>query len=164
MAVLTFAGSKAEQTNNAMLTKRLAAAALFSCIGAGLAVSLFYHIAYMSLPGYEGKTEVLFTDSPVFGCGPLTAAFAVAAHQLLGDTPIVAGQEILTYSLFPLGVVLISAVSQEVFAASKDLAPTLISLLLAWAYLRFMHGYGGGAVGDTRDAFEFLSMVPAPLR
>jgi hypothetical protein len=81
-----------------------------------------------------------------------------------GETPLVAGQEILTYASMPVVAVVIAAVSQEVFAASRDLGTTIVAMVLAWVYLRFVHRYGPGSVGDTRDAFEFLSLLPAPMR
>jgi hypothetical protein len=162
--VLIFAGSKAEQLNNPLLTRRLVAASLVACVVSGAGVTFFYLMAYMFLPGYMGETKVLFPDVPIYGTGPLAAAFAVCAAQVLGDTPLLGGQDVLHYSLFPLGVVAISVVSQEAFAASRDVAPTLAAVVVAWAYLRFLHPYAPGAVGDTRDEFEFLSLLPVPLR
>jgi hypothetical protein len=64
----------------------------------------------------------------------------------------------------PLLCVVVAAVCQFALRSSKDFAATCISLVAAWVYLRWLHAYYPGAVGDKRDEFEFLSMVPNPFR
>lgn len=163
IALIVYTGSKAEQGGNAMLTRRLGLGALVGTAGSGFLLTMFYLMGYMFLPGLEGKDEFLF-DVHWFGSGPLLASFCVAAIQLMGDAPIIAGQEILCFSVLPLVAVAVSAVSQEVFATSQDLPMTLCSVLLTWVYLRFLHTYAPGSTGDTRDEFEFLALLPGPLR
>ena len=166
VALLVFVGSKAEQGGNGMLTRRLAAGALVGTVGAGLALTLFYLLAYMFSPFPEqaGNDRMLF-DNTFHGTGPLLGAFAVCAVQLLGDRPLVPGAgDGLSYALLPGAVVAMAVVAQEAFGASRDVGLTLVSVVATWAYLRWWHNYGGGAVGDTRDEFEFLALFPAPLR
>ncbi len=85
--------------------------------------------------------------------------------QVLGDTPILPlHAPFITFSLMPLLCVVIAAVSQYGLHTSEDFAATCVSLVAAWVYLRWLHTYAPGAVGDTRDEFEFLSMIPNPIR
>lgn len=165
VALLVFVGSKAEQGGNAMLSRRLAAGSLVGTVGAGLSLTLFHYLAYMFGPAPWGGNDKMLFQTTIWGTGPLLGAFAVAAVQLLGDRPIVPGAgDMLTYALVPGAMVAVSAVAQEVFGASRDVAPTAVSIVLCWVYLRWVHTYGAGSIGDTRDEFEFLALLPGPLR
>lgn len=122
-------------------------------------------VSFGSLMWYLSTTDEAFLYKPLWGTGPIVAALSVAVHQVLGDAPILPTHApALSYSLLPLAAVILSAVCQFGVLSSRDLAATCISLVAAWVYLRWLHTYAPGTVGDTRDEFDFLSMVPNPFR
>ena len=114
---------------------------------------------------YLSTTDETYLYKPLWGTGPAVAALSVAAHQVLGDSPILPTHAPgLTFSLLPLTSVAIAAVSQYGVYSSRDFIATCVSLVVAWIYLRWLHTYAPGVVGDTRDEFDFLTMVPNPFR
>ena len=122
-------------------------------------------VSFGSLMMYLSSTDETFLYKPLWGTGPVVAALSVAAHQVLGDAPILPTHApSLSFSLLPLTAVAVAAVSQFGVLSSRDFVATCISLCSAWVYLRWIHTYAPGVVGDMRDEFEFLAMVPNPFR
>ena len=137
-------------------------------VGWALLTALFVSgacVSFGSLMMYLSSYNEGYLYKPLWGTGPVTAALAVAVHQVLGDAPIIPTHApALSYSLLPLAAVAISGVSQFGVLSSPDFIATCVSLLTAWVYLRWVHAYAPGVIGDTRDEFDFLSMVPNPFR
>lgn len=139
--------------------KRFGITLLSTLLIAGFAISFGCLMLYMS----SGEEHYLYR--PLFGCGPVVATAAIAAHQILGDAPIFpAHAPWLSFSQIPLVWLAVTAISQYAVRASRDVIATLIATIVSWVILRFVYTYPNGAVGDTRDEFEFLSLLPAAVR
>ena len=159
LCFILLAGSRAELPVSNLLTRKLLATTVIAAAAAGLVVTIACMMLYMSTAAEP------YLYQSMFGTGAVAAAVAVSAHQLLGDALLFPG--VLPYlaaSHLPLISVLISVVAQEGGGASRDAPLTLLACLFSWAYLRWVHDYGEGAIGDTREEFDFLSMLPALLR
>lgn len=158
LAFIVVAGLRAEQLVLPSTT-RVGWALLAALLVSGTCVS------FGSLMMYLSTTDEAFLYKPLWGTGPVVAALSVAAHQVLGDAPIFPTHAPgLSFSLLPLVAVVVAAVSQFGVLSSRDFIATCVSLGAAWVYLRWVHVYAPGVVGDTRDEFDFLSMVPNPFR
>ena len=106
----------------------------------------------------------------------MLGALSVLAFEVYGDAHCItlgAGAisgaaapavPLLRYAVLPFLVLGGSALSQYFFLVGTDTAATAVAILSAWCYLRFFCRHGDGLLGDTRDEFEFLAMVPGPLR
>jgi hypothetical protein len=139
--------------------KRLCTAIIVGVAFSGVMVS--FSSVFLYLPSGDEK----YLYRPLYGSGPLQAVVAVAAHQIHGQTSIAPGQAPwLLFSYAPLFVILTSIISQYLVFSARDVTATCLALVASWAYLRFLHNYGGGAVGDKRDDFEFLTFLPSPIR
>lgn len=143
------------------MSRRLALSVLLPVTLTGLLTSFTCLMMYLT----TAQEQYLY--APLWGSAPVAVAVAVTAHQVGGDAPI-AGVHVapwVTYSSMPLLVLVVAGVGTYLVPVSRDFLPALLTWVLAWAYLRFVHDYGTpGVVGDVRDEFEFLVMMPTPLR
>lgn len=158
MLLIIVAGTRAESPVSNALTRKLLVTVLVAVALSGALVSLGSVLAYIS------SAEEAFLYAPVHGTGAVAAALAVSAHQVAGDAPLLSW---LRYSHLPLLTVAVSLAAQYGSPAhriSNDAVLTTLSLVISWIFLRWVYPYAPGSIGDTRDAFDFLSMVPAPLR
>ena len=151
-------GLRSESPAGPHTPARVAATALYALTAAGIGS----YALRLSLFVGSGNEEALY--KPVAGCGPLAAVAAVLAAQALGDAPVHEATAIPA-SQVPLVLLLLSALTTNA-GVTADAAPTLMATVAAWGYLRFFaaHGDASAPRGDARDAFEFLSFLPGPLR
>ena len=156
---IIIAGTRAELPVRNLLTRKLLLTVVVSAAAAGLVVVIASMMLFMS------TAEEPYLYRPLFGTGAVAAAVAVSAHQMLGDSLLFPGVlPFVCVSHLPAAAVMLSAISQLGLHASRDLPMTLLATLFSWAYLRWVHNYGDGAIGDTRDEFDFLSLWPSFLR
>ena len=152
-------GTRAESPVSNVLTRKLLSTVFIAVSLSGLLVVMGSVLAFI----WTAKEDFLY--APVHGIGALAAAVAVSAHQVAGETAVLPVLPWLHYSHLPLLVVLSRFAKQYMLKqASNDAVLTVLSLLLSWIILRWMYPYATGSVGDTRDAFDFLSMLPEPIR
>jgi hypothetical protein len=157
-SLVYFLGLRLEAPAGPHPTPRVAAAFALSLAAAGLAV---YGVR---LALFMGSANEDFLYKPVSGCGPVAAVAGVLAAEAFGDAPLHAALA-LPVSQVPLCVLALSAAMQN-YGVTSDATATLVAGLVAWAYLRFFaaHAGAGAPVGDARDEFELLTLVPGPLR
>jgi len=138
---------------------RVGLAIAIGSVVAGVSVAFSFLMLYTS----SGVESYLYRS--VYGLGPATAALAVCAHQVAGSGPAFPhAAPWLPASALPASVLVVEAVAQYGLRASRSFLPSCIAALVAWVYLRWVHSYAPGSVGDSRPEFEFLSMLPAPIQ
>lgn len=152
-------GLKAEVPGGKHPTDRVARTLFIAAFCSGLYLAVFCLFGYMS----SGDENWLYTG--LHGTGPLAAALAVLAFEVHGDTSVAPSwAPALPYSQLPFLVVGLGYLMQYGLRGGKDAVSTVVGLLASWTYLRFFCAHGDGGYGDQRDDFEFLYLLPPPLR
>jgi hypothetical protein len=157
-AAMYWLGTRAEAPAGRHPSDRVGRTVLVSLLLSSLLVGIW------SLAAFTASGSEPYLYSPLYGAAPAVAVLAVLAHEVHGDSPVSPALPWLPFSSLPLATAVAAFFFSSIGGVSRDALLTPVAAVMSWAYLRFVVQHGDGGVGDARDEFEFLTLLPSPLR